>query len=98
MFVREARWDLETSTHLLWRVFTGEDPGPAGVHGEVPAGRSAAVQAGPGDNGPAHVTKRILFGEGVRARGEKLLGFLSSWKVLLGVVLLRQRRLTHRLH
>lgn len=79
--------------YLLWGVFTGEHPGPVGLHGEVPPRRGAAVQAGPGDEGPAHVAEGELFRLGGGAGGEHLvidLWSLSAWVILQGVVLLRQ--------
>lgn len=70
-------------------MFAGEHPGPVGIHGEVPTRWSTAVQAGPGDDGSAHMTECILFGESRRARRKELLWFVSIGVILLGVVLLR---------
>lgn len=78
-------------------MFAGEHPGPVRLHVEVPAGRRAAVQRGPGDDGPAHVAQGELLREGGRGpRGEELLvvvRLIVSCVILCRVVLLRQRRL-----
>lgn len=77
-------------------MLVGEHPGPVGFHAEVPPGRRAAVQVGPGDGGPGHVTEAVLFREGGRPRGEQVLGRLwmvSGRVVLRGVVLLGEGRL-----
>lgn len=41
-------------------MLVGEHPGPVGFHIEVPTSRCAAVQGGPRDDGPAHMTDAVL--------------------------------------
>ena len=50
-------------------MFAGEHPGPVGLHVEVPTVRGAAVQVGPGDDGPARMTEGVLFRESGGAHG-----------------------------
>ncbi len=87
LFLSVSPW-----SYLLWRVFTGEHPGPVWVHSEVPTSWGTAVQVGPGDDGPVHMTDGVLFRKGGGARGKELsvgLWLISCWVILWGVVLLR---------
>ena len=74
-------------------MFAGEHPGPVGIHGEVPTRRRAAVQVGPGDDGPARMAELVLFREGGRrTRGDEVLvalRWIGGWVILRRVVLLR---------